>query len=138
MDEPVALDLGHERAAAELFAEARRTLAGPLSLALDRDLVVAIDCPRCGWRREVYRPRTRVGLAEATCPHCREPARPEMVSALAEDSPLAALPLSRAGIPPYDIVRVDGEDASAFFLLAADRAGLATGWAAGARESSGG
>ena len=34
-------------------------------------------------------------------------------------SPLAAQPLSRVGIPPYDIVRVDGAAESGFFLLAA-------------------
>ena len=43
-----------------------------------------------------------------------------------EDSPLVAQPLSRVGIPPYDIVRVDGPAESGFFLLAADRASSAT------------
>jgi adenylyltransferase/sulfurtransferase len=62
-----------------------------------------------------------VSLAEAVCPHCRQPGRPEILSALEEDSPLAARPLADLGIPPYDIVRVDGADASAFFLLAEDR-----------------
>jgi adenylyltransferase/sulfurtransferase len=82
--------------------------------------VTAIDCPRCGWRVAVNRPRTRVRQAEALCPHCREPGRPETVSAVDEGSPLAALPLAELGIPPYDIVRVDGQDGSGFFLLAAD------------------
>ena len=58
---------------------------------------------------------------EAICPNCNEPGRPEFVSAIDEDSPLAAEPLSRVGIPPYDIVRVDGAAESGFFLLAADR-----------------
>src|SRR5829696_7141027 len=52
--EPVALGLGHGQTVAELFAEARGSLTGPLALALDRELVVAIDCPRCGWRKDVY------------------------------------------------------------------------------------
>lgn len=46
------------------------------------------------------------------------------MSALAEDSPLAALSLAQVGIPPYDIVRVDGIDDSGFFLLAGDRGWL--------------
>jgi hypothetical protein len=106
---------------AELFALARRSISGPLTLALDRDLVASIQCPRCGWQTEVMRPRTLVGMAEAVCPQCREPARPEILSAIADDSPLAARSLAEVGIPSYDIVRVDGEAESEFFLLAADR-----------------
>ena len=121
---PEAVGLGHAAAVTSLFAEARRTLSGPLTLALDRDLVTTIGCPRCGWQVVVNRPRTRVGQAEAVCPLCREPGRPETVSAVEEDSPLAALPLAEVGIPPYDIVRVDGEDGSGFFLLAGDRASV--------------
>ena len=53
---------------------------------------------------------------------------PNLSSAVEEDSPLAAEPLSRVGIPPYDIVRVDGAAESGFFLLAADRTECDTGW----------
>ena len=49
-----------------------------------------------------------VKASEAVCPNCNEPGRPEFVSEIAEDSPLATEPLSRVGIPPYDIVKVDG------------------------------
>jgi len=37
---------------------------------------------------------------------------------------MAQQPLGRVGIPPYDIVRVDGPADSGFFLLAADRDAL--------------
>ena len=120
--EPLAVPLGHADAVSAVFAEARKHLSGPLSLALDRDLVTTIDCPRCGWHVAVNRPRTRVRQAEATCPNCREPGRPESVHSVEDDSPLAARPLAEVGIPPYDIVRVDGADGSGFFLLEADRA----------------
>ena len=70
---------------------------------------------------EVMRPRAKVKAALAICPHCREPARPEFASSVEEDSRLAAEPLSRVGIPPYDIVRIEGSTESGFFLLAADR-----------------
>ncbi len=121
--EPVSLPLSNGATVAELFAAARPHVEGPLELALDRELVVALDCPRCGWRAEVMRPRAKVRASEATCPACREEARPEFTSAVAESSPLADVPLGRVGIPPYDIVRVDGPATSGFFLLAADRAG---------------
>jgi adenylyltransferase/sulfurtransferase len=119
--EPVELAMGHRATVAELLRAAGAHLAGPLRLVLDRELVVAVDCPRCGWRGEVMRPRVKVRAGAATCPHCREPARPELVSTIEDSSPLAQEPLGRVGIPPYDIVRVDGPADSGFFVLAADR-----------------
>ncbi len=115
----------------ELFEAVGRRLEGRLHLVLDRELVVAIECPRCDWRREVMRPRVKVKSSEAECPSCGEPARPTFESGVLADSPLAACSLSRVGIPPYDIVRVDGESESGFFLLAADREDGKTGWGSG-------
>lgn len=127
--EPAAVQAGHEASAAVLFDLARATVSGPLTLVLERDLVVAIECPRCGWRAEVMMPRTRVAYSDAICPHCLEPGRPEIVSAVEEGSPLSAFSLAKLGIPPYDIVRVDGGEHSGFFLLDADRSGWRSGWA---------
>ena len=101
------------------------TIIGPLSLALERDLVVALDCPSCGGRAEVFRPRARVRQAEARCQRCGEPARPEILNVVEDDSPLVSRTLAELGVPPYDIVRVDGAEESGFFLLAADRVNLA-------------
>jgi molybdopterin-synthase adenylyltransferase len=120
--EPTPLPLGNASTVADLFDAARPGMEGPLTLALDRDLVTTIHCPRCGWTSEAFRPRTRVRQAEAVCPECREAGRPEMVSAIEEGSPLAGRTLAAVGVPPYDIVRIDGAEGSGFFLLAADRA----------------
>jgi molybdopterin-synthase adenylyltransferase len=128
---PVELSLGHKQTALELFEAVRPHLPGPLHLVLDRELVVAIECARCDWRSPVMRPRVKVKSAEARCPNCREPARPVFESGIDQDSPLATQPLSRLGIPPYDIVRVDGESESGFFLLTADREDGKTGWESG-------
>ena len=54
------------------------------------------------------RPRVKVRAGEAVCPSCGKPALPEFASTVEDSSPLAEEPLSRVGIPPYDIVRVDG------------------------------
>lgn len=125
---PRELTLGHRATVAELFAAVGEDLDGPLGLALDRELVVAVDCPRCGWREEVLRPRTKVRQAEATCPTCREPGRPELLSAIEPGSPLAGRTLAEVGVPAYDIVRVEAPSGVRFYLLAGDRPGLATGW----------
>jgi adenylyltransferase/sulfurtransferase len=129
--EPVELPLGHASTVSELFAAVRPRLHGHLRLALDREVVVAVDCPRCSWRAEVMLPRVRVTVSEAICPQCREPARPEFASAVEDGSPLAAQPLSRVGIPPYDIVKIDGAAESGFFLLTADRGEWNAGWGTG-------
>jgi adenylyltransferase/sulfurtransferase len=119
--EPTELSLGNRSTVTELFDEAAKSLEGPLTLALERDLVTSIHCPRCDTRSEIFRPRTRVGISEAVCPNCHEPGHPEILSAIEEGSPLSSLSLAKVGIPPYDIVRVDGAEASGFFLLAGDR-----------------
>jgi molybdopterin/thiamine biosynthesis adenylyltransferase len=128
---PVELPMGRSSTVNEAFAAARSSLEGPLRLVLDRELVVAIDCPRCSWRGAVMRPRVRVKASEAICPNCHEPGRPEFASAVDEDSPLAVETLSRVGIPPYDIIRIDGAAESGFFLLSADRGERTTGWGLG-------
>ncbi len=120
--EPTALALSNRSTVADLFAAVRDRVDGRLELALDRELVVSLECPSCGWLAEIMRPRVKVRAAEAVCPICREPARPEFTSAVAESSPMADMPLGRVGIPPYDIVRVDGSSGSVFVLLADDRA----------------
>ncbi len=129
--EAVEVPLGRERTVLELFEAVKARITGRLHLVLDRELVVAIECPRCDWRKEIMRPRVKVKSAEADCPQCHEPARPVFESGVDQDSALAAYPLSRVGIPPYDIVRVEGETETGFFLLAGDREGAKTGWGSG-------
>jgi adenylyltransferase/sulfurtransferase len=119
--EPVELALSNRSTVGELFEAARAHVVGPLALALDRELVVAFECPRCDRREAVLRPRIKVKAGDAVCAGCGEPARPEFASAVEESSPLVDQPLGRVGIPPYDIVRVDGPSGSGFFLLTGDR-----------------
>lgn len=126
--EPTELGLGNRATAAALFREARGELAGLLVLVLDRELVETIECPRCDWRVELMRPKSRVSQSEALCPTCDQPARPTIVDRVAEDSPLAGRSLADLGIPPYDTIRVEGGSETGFFLLAGDRDGIASGW----------
>jgi adenylyltransferase/sulfurtransferase len=129
--EPASLPLGYLQPVSALFEAARARLEGPLSLALERDLVAAIVCPRCEERVEMMRARSRVRLADAMCPRCREAGRPETVQTIDEDSPLASRAMADVGVPPYDIVRIDGAVESGFFLLDADRTERDRGWRLG-------
>ncbi|MFO0958774.1 MAG: ThiF family adenylyltransferase [Isosphaeraceae bacterium] len=123
--DPTPLPIGHGSTAGALFEQARGSMEGPLSLALDRDLVTTIDCPRCGWDVEVYRPRASVRLSEATCPNCRQAGHAETLSRVEEGSEQAGRTLAQLGVPAYDIVRVEGPEGTGFFLLAGDRSPLA-------------
>jgi adenylyltransferase/sulfurtransferase len=116
----VELPLGHGATLAALFDAVRPALEGPLTIVLERDLVVALECPSCSGRREVFRPRSRLHQSEAVCPKCQAAAHPETVHVVDEHSPLVSRTLAELGVPAYDIVRIDGPASSGFFLLAAD------------------
>jgi len=121
--DPVELALRSERNTVDdLMAKARSELGdGPLQLALDRDLVVSVDCANCGTSRPVMQPLPEVGMNQAICPKCTQMARPVIVHGIPADSPLARHTLAQVGVPPYDIVRIAGEQQEQFFLLAGDR-----------------
>jgi adenylyltransferase/sulfurtransferase len=119
----VELPLGHGATLAALFDAVRPAVEGPLALVLERDLVVAMECPRCGWRGEVFRPRSQLRQAEAVCPECQSAAHPETVHVVDEQSPVVSRTLAELGVPAYDIVRIDGAANTGFYLLAADRPG---------------
>lgn len=122
--EPMRVDLGHSATAEEVFHVARKHLSGPLVLGLDRDLVAAIEWPQLGRRQEVMKPRSKVSVAEAIDPESGETGRPELISMIEEGTPLAERSLADLGVPPYDIVRVEGLDGAVFILLEADREGV--------------
>ncbi|WP_235905308.1 HesA/MoeB/ThiF family protein [Tautonia marina] len=122
--EPMRVDLGHSATAEAVFHVAREHLSGPLVLSLDRDLVAAIEWPQLGRRQEVMKPRSKVSVAEAIDPESGETGRPELISMVEEGTPLAERSLADLGVPPYDVVRVEGLDGAVFILLEADRAGV--------------
>lgn len=96
---------------------------GQLRLALDRDLVVALDC-ECGNSRRIMRPQPLVPAAEAACPKCGRPARPRLEHSIFQGTQLAAERLADLGIPPYDIVRVAAGEREQVFLMVGDREGV--------------
>ena len=110
-----------------LVAAAREHVAGdgPLTIALERDLVVSIDCAACGASRRVMRPRQLVSINEVNCRECGELARPTLVHAVEQETPLAEERLIELGIPPYDIVRITSASEEGAFLLAGDREAVA-------------
>jgi hypothetical protein len=107
---------------ADLFAAAQSHFPGEsLRLALDRDLVVSLECGPCRSHERVMKPLPRVGVSRAACPRCGEIMRPEIVHVIEADSALSRERLAAVGIPSYDIVRVEGSSSQKTFLLAGDR-----------------
>ena len=120
--EPIDLPLSSAEATADdLFAAAAMHFGGKreLTLSLDRDLVVSLDCA-CGHSRPVMKPQQLVGAADAKCPKCDHDARPRLEHSINAGTTLAKEKLSALGIPPYDIVRVADDQCENMFLLLAD------------------
>jgi molybdopterin-synthase adenylyltransferase len=120
--ESIELPLAADSAsAADLFdAVASHFPAGePLTLALDRDLVIALDCA-CEHSWPVMRPLHLVRSTDAKCERCANDARPRLAHSIVAGSELAGERLRSLGIPPYDIVRVVTSETDRAFLLAAD------------------
>jgi adenylyltransferase/sulfurtransferase len=121
--EPIELPLAAAQSTADdLFAAATSHFDGnrDLTLSLDRDLVVSLDCA-CGHSRSVMKPQQLVGAADAKCPKCDHDARPRLEHSINAATTLAKEKLSALGVPPYDIVRVADEQCENVFLLAADQ-----------------
>ena len=120
--DPIELPLSASSTADELFAAAESHFGGKkqLTLALDRDLVVSLDCT-CGNKRSVLKPQQLVGANDAKCPKCGQLAKPDLEHSIDAGSALAKEKLSSLGIPPYDIVRIGDDQQEQVFLLAGDR-----------------
>jgi molybdopterin-synthase adenylyltransferase len=121
--EPIELPLSAaENTADDLFAAAASHFGGKreLTLSLDRDLVVSLDCA-CGNSRRVMQPQQLVGASDAKCPQCDQTAKPRLEHSIDASTPLAKERLAALGIPPYDIVRVADDQSEQVFLLAGDR-----------------
>jgi adenylyltransferase/sulfurtransferase len=104
-----------------LAAVPPKTSDDPPRLLLDRDLVVATVCDRCGTVQPVMKPLPLVGVSQGICPRCKQQARPESIHEVAVDSPWAEKTLAELGIPPYDLVRIAWGREESIVLLAGDR-----------------
>jgi adenylyltransferase/sulfurtransferase len=123
--EPTALAISaREHTAEELFEAVRQETqeSGSMQLALERDLVVKVDCQQCQTSQPIMRPLQEVGMDEAVCPECKQTSKPDLEHSVDSGSELAKFRLSELGIPPYDMVRVESKQGERVFLLDTDRA----------------
>ena len=121
--EPIGLPLMASQATADdLFTAAAAHFGGrrELTLSLDRDLVVSLDCG-CGNSRPVMKPQQLVGAGDAQCPKCGQTSKPRLEHSVDAGTELAGQTLAALGIPSFDIVRVADAASEQVFLLEGDR-----------------
>ena len=121
--EPAWLPLGVRTPLSTIFEQIQHSSARldpPLQLRLERELVVAFDCQTCQVRSPVLEVRQRVAYSRSICPQCGNERRAEQISEVDEGSELALNPLGRLGVPPGDVIRIDGANSTGFYRLAED------------------
>jgi len=122
--DPIALPISAaEHTAEQLFDAVRATTksSGSVQLALERDLVLKVDCHQCQTSQPIMRPLQVVGMDQAICPECKQTSKPDLEHSVDSGSDLAQYRLSELGIPPFDIVRVETSQGEQVYLLDADR-----------------
>jgi molybdopterin/thiamine biosynthesis adenylyltransferase len=113
----------------ELVRLAEPWLAAPLTLRLDRPLVVRLDCPACGASERVLRPEVEVRPQELACPACGAARVPRVSSLLPCTDGVRDLPLRRLGVPPLDIVLLQSATgARGAFELSGDADDVLSPW----------
>lgn len=115
--------LSNESTLRELFGFAESKLGtSELTLKLDRDLVLSIDCPQCSFVEEVYLPTNSVDASKITCPKCQANRKPNLTHNIDSQSDLADKKAAEVGIPAYDVVRICSADHEIFVELDSDQA----------------
>ena len=107
--------------AGEALELAREALGEGAFVELEREIVVAVHCPRCGRRVEVYEPLPKVPPELARCRRCGELRVPETTHRIEGHEPFLDRRLSDLGVPPYDVITARRGLERVHFLLSADR-----------------
>jgi molybdopterin/thiamine biosynthesis adenylyltransferase len=103
--EVIALDRrSEELTGRELLEEARARLGPGTSIDFGRDLLIAMECPKCGTREPVFRPSASVSETTARCPRCGEMRSIERANTADGSEPWIGRTLHDLGLPPFDIV----------------------------------
>ena len=116
----ISLPLTNQNSAKELLqAVAEQTNDdSELTLVLDRDLVVSLDCTKCDESRPILKPLPMVGSKLAECPNCGETTRPSIIHRITHNTELSGKSMSQLGIPDNDIVKVQTAEREVYAELA--------------------
>ena len=128
LDEVIALDEGVDQItprellvrATEQFQQ-RGRFSDHVQLELAREVLEKLICPKCKHEESLFASLASVPAEKAWCPHCKD-VRREVVTfhQIKGEESFANLPLSKIGVPPYDIVIARAGARSIGFELAGD------------------
>jgi adenylyltransferase/sulfurtransferase len=104
----------------EALERARATLGAEAVLDLRVEIVRSLECAACGETQEVFRSAGELTEADAVCPRCSEPRRPEFTHSLDGSEGLAERTLAGIGVPRFDVVIARSGLDRVFWELSAD------------------
>jgi len=90
-------------------------------LLLDRDLLVDVECPACKIRKSILKPVAVVTMRDGKCGSCGAVMKTNIVHVVERGTELAKRTLREVGVPPFDIVKVEGEKSGMYLRLEGDR-----------------
>lgn len=120
--DPEATGLCAARATpADLFSLFSDRLGRDGALQLPRDHLISMTCPSCEAAEDVGLPSNQTAGTPLACPKCGSERIPRWAHRVGPGTALAEQSLAALGIPAYDVVRLDGTDATVFAVLDGDR-----------------
>src|SRR5579863_1279869 len=103
-----------------LLEIARNHLGEGANVEIYREIVTDFDCPRCGYKRPVFKPLPSLSEQDGRCPRCGADCLPLMTHCFTGNEPFLDLSLADVGIPPLEIVHARNRDRSLFLERGGD------------------
>ena len=122
LDEVIALDEGVDQITPKQLLDRAKTMLGEkVQLELAREVLEKLVCPKCKREEQLFASLASVPGDMAWCPHCKD-VRREVITfhQIKENDSFVNQPLSKIGVPPYDIVIARAGARSIGFELAGD------------------
>ncbi|MBI4860091.1 MAG: ThiF family adenylyltransferase [Candidatus Riflebacteria bacterium] len=88
----------------QVFEHARGKLGGLDALDLSREIVEAVECPRCGQVEPVFEPAEKVPEGSLLCRSCGVEQAPRFVHSVERGSKLLGLSVRQIGLPEWDVI----------------------------------
>jgi adenylyltransferase/sulfurtransferase len=108
----------------ELLDEARARLGLGAVIEFGRDILISIECLRCGRFEQVFKPSSSVPESAARCPECGEMRCVERARTADGSEPWIDRTLRDLGLPQFDIIAARKESSQIGFEVSGDVANV--------------
>ncbi|MCO6437290.1 MAG: ThiF family adenylyltransferase [Phycisphaerae bacterium] len=110
-----------ETALHELLSAVKEKLGPDTVIELNTDVLIRLNCTRCGTSEPVFRSLGRVTEGEGRCPHCKEMREVKTISTLYGDEDFLELSFRELGVPLFDIITARNGDRRLHIEFGGDR-----------------